>query len=148
MVKIATCSDILSRCSSHIEYMYVCLYAFRRAKETAKIIHQHFQAKSPLHLEHSLRERNFGELNLTETSNYQKVWVHDARDPNHTVFGCESVVSVFSRTSALVAIKIFWIMSLSATSSSQIGMKTAIRIYPEDVLELHTSFWIWWCPRT
>jgi probable phosphoglycerate mutase len=76
---------------------------FRRAKETAKIIHQHFQAKSPLRLEHSLRERNFGELNLTETSNYQKVWVHDAQDPNHTAFGCESVMSVFSRTSALVA---------------------------------------------
>lgn len=75
---------------------------FKRTKETAKIIHQHFQVKAPLHLERSLRERNFGELNLTESSNYQKVWAHDAQDPNHTMFACESVMSVFSRTSALI----------------------------------------------
>ena len=75
---------------------------FKRAKETAKIIHQHFQVKAPLRLERSLRERNFGELNLTEATNYQRVWAHDAQDPNHTVFGCESVMSVFSRTSALI----------------------------------------------
>ena len=75
---------------------------FKRAKETAKIIHQHFQVKAPLRLECSLRERNFGELNLTESSNYQKVWAHDAQDPNHTIFACESVSSVFSRTLALI----------------------------------------------
>ena len=75
---------------------------FKRAKETAKIIHQHFEVKAPLRLERSLRERDFGELNLTESTNYQKVWAHDAQDPNHTAFGCESVMCVFSRTSALI----------------------------------------------
>ena len=75
---------------------------FKRAKETANIVHQYFQVKAPLRLEHSLRERNFGELNMTESSNYQKVWVFDAQDPNHTTFGSESVMSVFSRTSALI----------------------------------------------
>ena len=75
---------------------------FKRAKETAKIMHQYFHVKAPLRLERSLRERNFGELNLTESSNYQRVWAHDAQDPNHTIFGCESVMSVFSRTSVLI----------------------------------------------
>ena len=75
---------------------------FTRALETAKILHQHFQVKTPLRLERSLRERDFGELNLTESSNYHKVWAHDPQDPNHNKYGCESVMSVFSRTSTLI----------------------------------------------
>lgn len=96
--------SILGESASEIlsDKLIVISSDFKRAKETAKLIHQHFQVKTPLHFEQSLRERNFGELNLTESSNYQKVWVHDAQDPNHTVFGCESVASVFSRTSALI----------------------------------------------
>ena len=58
--------------------------------------------KAPLRLETSLRERDFGELNMTDATNYQKIWSCDAQDPNHTEFSCESVTSVLSRTSALI----------------------------------------------
>ena len=75
---------------------------FKRARETAEIIHRHFKVTAPLRLETSLRERDFGDFNMTDAANYQKIWSHDAQDPNHTAFGCESVMSVFSRTSALI----------------------------------------------
>ena len=69
---------------------------FKRARETAEIMHQHFIVKAPLRLEHGLRERDFGELNMTDSSNYQKVWSQDAHNPNHTSFGCETVTNVLS----------------------------------------------------
>ena len=75
---------------------------FKRARETAEIIHPHFKGKALLHLEHGLRERDFGELNMTNSSNYQKVWSQDAHNPNHTSFGCETVTNVLSRTSMLI----------------------------------------------
>lgn len=75
---------------------------FKRGTETAEIIHQHFKAKKPLRIDERLRERNFGELNMTSSTNYQKVWSQDALDPNHTTFGCETVSSVLSRTTALI----------------------------------------------
>ena len=75
---------------------------FKRALETATIIHEHFKVKAPLRLERNLRERDFGQLNLTNASNYHKVWRHDALNPTHTEFGCETVMSVLSRTTMLL----------------------------------------------
>ena len=75
---------------------------FKRTRETAEVIHQCIQPSLPLKLDPRLRERNFGSLNSTLSSNYQKVWEEDAKDANHTSYGCESVTSVFSRTRELV----------------------------------------------
>ena len=75
---------------------------FKRTKETAEILHDHFKVKTPLRLEEALRERNFGDFNMTDSSTYHRVWEIDALDAKHTCFGCESVMSVFARTKKLI----------------------------------------------
>ena len=75
---------------------------FKRALETAEIIHNHFKVKEPIRVRSSLRERDFGDLNLTDSTNYQKVWNHDSQNPHHSEFKCESVMDVFSRTRTLI----------------------------------------------
>lgn len=91
-----THSDLLS------DKLVVVSSDFKRAKETAEILHQHFKVREPLCIDKRLRERNFGELNMTSSTNYQKVWTNDAQHPDHTMFGCESVTSVLSRTISLI----------------------------------------------
>ena len=76
---------------------------FKRTRETAEVIHQFLQPSSPLKLDPRLRERNFGSLDKTHSSNYQKVWAEDSKDANHTSYDCESVNSVFSRTRDLLS---------------------------------------------
>ena len=75
---------------------------FKRASETAQIVKNRFKIASDIILEPALRERDFGQLNLTSDANYQKVWDVDSRDPQHTECGCESVASVVLRTSRLL----------------------------------------------
>jgi len=53
-------------------------------------------------LDQRLRERFFGEFDGGPDSNYEKVWVEDAKDANHRCYGVESVASVIQRTSALI----------------------------------------------
>ena len=75
---------------------------FKRTSETAEIVRKHFQIESHVRYERTLRERNFGDFNLTSQTNYQKVWDVDSRNTHHTKYGCESVTSVVSRVSQLV----------------------------------------------
>ena len=52
----------------------------------------------------NLRERSFGDFEgLEDQINYNKVWAFDKDDANHTQYNVESVNSVVSRTTALVA---------------------------------------------
>lgn len=63
---------------------------------------EHFKISAEVRHEPALRERDFGQFNLTSDTNYRRVWEVDARDPQHTEFGCESVASVLLRTSRLL----------------------------------------------
>ena len=65
-------------------------------------MHTHFSTKAPLRFETRLRERDFGMFNMTNSSNYHRVWEEDMKDSSHTSYDCESVSSVFTRTSDLI----------------------------------------------
>ncbi len=75
---------------------------FKRTRETAETLHQCLHPIAPVRLDPRLRERNFGSLNGSHSSNYQRVWDEDAKSTTHTSCGCESVSSVFRRTLELV----------------------------------------------
>ena len=62
----------------------------------------HFSTEAPVRFEPRLRERDFGVFNMTNSSNYHRVWEEDLKDPSHTSYSCESVSSVFSRTFQLI----------------------------------------------
>jgi broad specificity phosphatase PhoE len=53
-------------------------------------------------LDTRLRERGFGEWDLTSDTNYNKVWDEDAVDPSHETKGVEAVMSVMDRVSQCV----------------------------------------------
>ena len=75
---------------------------FKRTRETAEIIHSELRVMSPLRFETGLRERRFGEFDMTCDQNYNVVVKQDASDPTHASNGCESVVSVVRRISGVV----------------------------------------------
>ena len=88
-----------------------------RAKETATILfseiiiqvqkaQQEFQLPpvytNSVVIERRLRERYFGDWDMTSDSNYEKVWKDDAVDPSHTFQNVESVNSVVQRTTECI----------------------------------------------
>lgn len=74
----------------------VVIYSpFLRAMETASIVTS--VLKGEKYPDSNLKERFFGEFELTENSNYEKGWEEDSTDPTHTNFGVESVESVAKR---------------------------------------------------
>ena len=75
---------------------------FRRARETAELIHAHFSPHLPLQLEVHLRERFFGDLELKQTKLAIPIVEKDPVDPSHTMFNSESVLSVFQRMSECI----------------------------------------------
>ena len=75
---------------------------FKRAGETADILHSQLQVKTPLRLEPGIRARDFGRLHMTETENYRRVWDLDAVDPTHTDFGNESLMDIVMRASRFI----------------------------------------------
>lgn len=70
---------------------------FSRAIETAEIA-QDTLGTAPIIITELLRERCFGELELTSSENYGEVWGRDTDDPNHNCYGAESVNEVLERT--------------------------------------------------
>lgn len=75
---------------------------FRRAKETAEIIHGILGCTQPLQINESLNERGYGSHDLKGSSIVYETWKNDARDAVSSQNGVESVMSVLSRTSRLV----------------------------------------------
>ena len=75
---------------------------FKRARQSAEIAHDLLGCTSPLCLDERLRERNFGEWELTPDSAYQLVWARDEIDPDNIDKGVESPNQVMQRVSALV----------------------------------------------
>ena len=75
---------------------------FKRAKETAEISHALLKSTNTLILDERLRERDFGDFELTENSNYQKVWDNDAISSAHTIDNAESADAVMDRATSLI----------------------------------------------
>ena len=79
---------------------------FRRARETAEALRSSLApdavADHDFLIEQRLRERNFGELELQDSSRYAEVWKHDEVSASHSNFQVEPVESVARRASAAV----------------------------------------------
>ena len=75
---------------------------FKRAKQTAEIIHNVLECKEPLQIDEALNERSFGSCDLKNSSIVYETWKNDALDAVNTQHGIENVMSVLSRTSRLV----------------------------------------------
>ncbi len=95
----------------------ICLLSsdLLRAKQTAEAValavknHNNGDAAIPILFHNDqviteirLRERGFGEWDLSEDSNYEEVWKDDAVDPSHTRRGVESVDSVMDRVTECI----------------------------------------------
>lgn len=74
---------------------------FLRARETAHIIQEELQLNTYITSE-LLRERFFGDLELSHHSNYGKVWELDRQDPAHKTWGIESVLELQKRVLKLM----------------------------------------------
>jgi broad specificity phosphatase PhoE len=78
---------------------------FLRAQETAQAVKNQCVAHNIPHVlktDKRLRERWFGEYDMTSDSNYALVWKQDAVDANHTMINVESVNSVMQRVTDCV----------------------------------------------
>lgn len=75
---------------------------FSRARESAEIASELLNSDGPIKLDRRLRERNFGELELTPDSGYADVWKEDAENPDNQLNGVESVNQVMTRVTNLV----------------------------------------------
>ena len=76
---------------------------FRRARESAEIAHGVLGCNAPVYFDERLRERFFGDFELTPDSGYTEVWYEDDRDPDHGMRNVESPNRVMARVTALIA---------------------------------------------
>ena len=75
---------------------------FRRARESAEIVRELLGSTNSLLFDQRLRERNFGEWELTPDSAYPLVWAGDEINPDNDEKGVESPNQVMARVTALV----------------------------------------------
>jgi broad specificity phosphatase PhoE len=80
---------------------HVCASPFLRTRQSAEVAGLVLGVKK-ISIQVALRERDFGDLELTSNANYDPVWEEDARDATHSLFSVESAAAVLSRTTALV----------------------------------------------
>jgi probable phosphoglycerate mutase len=74
---------------------------FLRARQTAAAACEAIGAP-PAQLHEGLRERAFGELEGKSGEDYHKVWAHDQKDSDHTLFGAESANALVKRLRAVL----------------------------------------------
>lgn len=70
---------------------------YKRAIESANIMHSVISTSSPIVIEPLLRERDFGQWELSDDSYYNNVWQQDIKSPNTRVNNVESVQQTLSR---------------------------------------------------
>ena len=75
---------------------------FKRARESAEIVHRFLNTDTPIKFDNRLRERNFGDLELKLNDQYERVWESDKTDPDHNDQEVESANQVMSRATSLV----------------------------------------------
>ena len=71
---------------------------FKRAQETANIVHEQLGLSGSVTVEVGLRERFFGKCELQSTADYMTVWENDATDPANPKHEGETVFTVHDRT--------------------------------------------------
>lgn len=70
---------------------------YLRARETAEIMHSVLSCKSEITFNTNLRERDFGDWELSDHSNYEKVWFHDLNSSAQPSNKVESVTQTLNR---------------------------------------------------
>jgi len=75
---------------------------FKRARESAEIAHAFLGCASPVSMQSLLRERNFGEFELSADNGYAEVWREDEMNADSGLRGVESVNQVMRRVSSVV----------------------------------------------
>ncbi len=75
---------------------------FKRARESAEVIYKMLNCKAAIRSDVRLRERNFGNLELSTDANYARVWQMDEINPDNRLLGVESPNQVMRRISALI----------------------------------------------
>lgn len=75
---------------------------FSRTMRTAEIAREALGVTSEVEVDDRLRERWFGDWEKTDNSAYEKVWVEDKINPNHTTANVESAHSVQARVLSLI----------------------------------------------
>ena len=75
---------------------------FRRACETAEIAHGRLGCRTALCIDPRLRERDFGEFELTSDDHYHEIWRQDEAGVNGGWRGVEGPGQVMARITSLV----------------------------------------------
>jgi probable phosphoglycerate mutase len=75
---------------------------FKRALETAQIVHHRLGCRYPITIHAALRERCFGDLEGADHRNYEQVWQADAKNADHSGHHVEAANAVMARVTALV----------------------------------------------
>jgi probable phosphoglycerate mutase len=75
---------------------------FKRARESAEIVHQFLSTKTKLSADPRLRERRFGQLEFQDTLHYKKIWALDEHDSSHHEFDVESCDEVTHRVTSMI----------------------------------------------
>lgn len=75
---------------------------FSRCRRTAEIIREVLGASAQIIFDERLRERWFGNWERKDTGSYDKVWVDDRTNPDHTIEGVENATGVQRRTASLI----------------------------------------------
>lgn len=76
---------------------------FKRAQETAQIIHSVVSFIPDIEYDPLLRERRFGKWELSEQENYHSIWQHDLTHPETVLHGVESVTQTLERGQKVIA---------------------------------------------
>ncbi len=98
-------ASIVAIQDSLLERPTVIAYSpFQRTQESTEEANDLLQHKVRLILSYALRERSFGTLENTSDENYQTVWDLDMKNPDHTVYGVESIIAVQRRMLGVIAI--------------------------------------------
>lgn len=94
--------ESVQSCSQFDSSLLIVSSDFRRARETAQIAQDLLGSTNPMQFDQRLRERNFGEWELTPDSAYPLVWARDEANPDNDDKGVESPNQVMQRVTALI----------------------------------------------
>lgn len=75
---------------------------YKRASETAQIMHSVIDCKHPVQYSKRLRERGFGRWELCSHEHYETVWQNDLSNPDVSVDGVETVSQALQRSLDLI----------------------------------------------
>lgn len=76
---------------------------FKRAQETANIVHKELGLSGSVTVEVGLRERFFGKCELQSTTDYYTMWKNDTIDPANPKHEGETVFTVHDRTVQVIS---------------------------------------------